>query len=929
MPTSSDIRNQFIQFFVDKHQHAFVPSSPVVPHNDPTLLFANAGMNQFKPYFLGAEKPEHTRVANTQKCIRAGGKHNDLEDVGKDTYHHTFFEMLGNWSFGDYFKKEAIDWAWELLVKVWKLDPERLHATYFEGDASEGLEPDLEAKKLWEQYLPAERIHPGNKKDNFWEMGDTGPCGPCSEIHIDRTSSKNGGSLVNAGDARVMEIWNLVFIQFNRNQDGRLTPLPAKHVDTGMGFERICAVIESRDKNYDPAIGNYDTDVFLPLFDAIQKVTGARAYSGKLDDEIDTAYRVLGDHIRTLTFALTDGATPGNEGRSYVLRRILRRAVRYGWQTLNVKEPFFYKLVRPLVDHMADAFPELKKHPEHVEAVIKEEEESFIRTIDRGITLFEQAASRATNKTISADDAFTLYDTFGFPLDLTQLMAEERGMAVDTAGFDKLMNEARERSRASSAGGDAKAQLTEIIQRDALPDTQFVGYDSLDWSGQTAVRVYDLGGDVQALVTDATPFYAEQGGQVGDTGTITLNIPTTPPYVFHVIDTQKIGAVYFHLGQFNGNAPTPGSPIQYNADMHVDPARREKIMANHTTTHVMNRALRKLVNDRADQKGSLVDADKLRFDFSHSAAIGPEQAAAVEQMVNADIDADLPVHAGQASQKDALNIHGLRAVFGEKYPPVVRVVAIGETVEDLLKTPDNAAWAERSIELCGGTHLPSTGRAKRFAIVSEEAVGKGVRRITALTHDAAQAAVQVGEQLLQRAAGLSEAPLHELETHVSALSQAMETETLPLAVKHQLRGAVAELTDRIKAHQKAAGAKQAEAAVEQARELADAADGEVIVAELPGADGNALRAAMDVIRKKRPDAAMLLAAASDDKVALLAAVPQPMIARGLKAGDWVKAAAQVVGGGGGRPDMAQAGGKDPAKLPEALEVARTFAAEKI
>ncbi|MBI1337606.1 MAG: alanine--tRNA ligase [Phycisphaera sp.] len=915
MPTSREIRQQFIDFFTQKHAHTFVPSSPVVPHSDPTLLFTNAGMNQFKPYFLGTEKPPYPRAANTQKCIRAGGKHNDLEDVGKDTYHHTFFEMLGNWSFGDYFKKEAIAWAWELLVDVWKLDPNRLHATYFQGDPSEGLEPDNEARDLWMKYLPGERIHPGNKKDNFWEMGDTGPCGPCSEIHIDQTPDMTGGHLVNAGDARVMEIWNLVFIQFNRSATG-LSPLPAKHVDTGMGFERICSVIQNTGSNY-------DTDVFTPIFKAIQRVTGARPYGKKLDDPIDTAYRVIADHIRTLTFALTDGAVPGNDGRNYVLRRILRRAFRYGRQTLGVHKPFLCELVPGVVDAMGEAFPELTKNPQHVIDLIKDEEESFGKTIDRGIALFEEAASKA--KTISGGDAFKLHDTFGFPLDLTQLMAQERGMTVDVEGFEKLMEQARETSRAGTSGGvDVHAQLVDIVQKNTLPATEFVGYTHTQWAGQTTAQLFSLEG-LSALVTGKTPFYAESGGQVGDTGSI-----TSEGFEFTVTDTQKIGEVYFHIGSPKGTLPPGMGTSVPMISMKVDPMRRARIMSNHTTTHVMNHKLRAVLGEHVQQKGSLVDPDKLRFDFSHNAALDDEQVRTIEQLTNDDIAKDLSVYASMSPIDDAKKIHSLRAVFGEKYPPVVRVVSIGVPPEDLLKDPDNRKWHDYSIEFCGGTHLPRTGDAEGFVIVSEEAVGKGVRRITALTGEAANEADANGTMLLGRLEAHKGNSADDLPDAVAELTKKISEQALPLTTRTLLRTGIAELQQRIKEHEKEKVKEAAGNVVEVARKIADEHTGPVIVAALEGYDGDALRTAMDVVRKKHPESALLLGSVAGDKIAFIAAVPKGLIDKGLKAGDWVREVAKVAGGGGGgRPDMAQAGGKDPTKLPDALKRAAEYAAQAL
>ncbi len=924
MQTSHEIRQQFLDFFVEKHGHTFAPSSPVVPHGDPTLLFANAGMNQFKPYFLGTEQPPYQRAVNTQKCIRAGGKHNDLDDVGRDTYHHTFFEMLGNWSFGDYFKKEAIAWAWELLVDVWGLEPKRLHATYFEGDEALGLEPDLEARELWLTYLPAEQVHPGNKNDNFWEMGNTGPCGPCSELHYDGTDDYSGGPLVNADDPRVIEIWNLVFIQYNRDQDGTLQQLPAQHVDTGMGFERIVRVLQNKQSNY-------DTDVFTPLFDAIQKVASVRAYAGgpdTLEDPIDTAYRVIADHIRTLTFALSDGAHCGNEGRSYVLRRILRRAVRYGRQSMGIAEPFFYQLVPAVIDAMGDAFPELKKNPDAVAAELREEEESFSRTLDRGIALFERAADAAKGKSISGQDAFELYATYGFPLDLTQLMAQERGLAVDEEAFNQCWDEHVKISQGASDGVDVTDLFVEWVQKEKLAATTFTGDGQMTWSGQVQVRLLALD-QVTALVTDQTPFYAESGGQVGDIGRITFG-----DAVFNVTDTRKVGDVFFHLGQFEQGAVEDNTQIQ--GHFEVDAARRQRIMANHTSTHLLNRALRLHVNPEADQRGSLVDDEKLRFDFVHHAPVTVEEVDQLEQTVNRDIASDFPVDIAYAAQEDAMGIKGLRAVFGEKYPPKVRVVSVGAKVSDLLANPDNDQWADHSIEFCGGTHLAKTGDAEGLCILSEEAVAKGVRRITALTGSRAHKATARGDMLLGRAEALKDQPVEQLADAVAAMSQTLLETPIPLLARHQIRQVLDQLQLKVKTHAKEQSKQAAGNVVEVAREVAENASGNLIVSRIAGADGKTLRDAMDVIRKKCPDAAMLLAAdgggggTGGGKVAFLASVPKPLIAQGLKAGDWVREVAMVAGGGGGgRPDMAQAGGKDPAKIDDALAVAQTFAESKI
>jgi alanyl-tRNA synthetase len=951
-PTSTQIRRQFIDFFVDKAGHTEVPSSPVVPHDDPTLLFANAGMNQFKPYFLGTEQPSFTRAVDTQKCIRAGGKHNDLDDVGRDTYHHTFFEMLGNWSFGDYFKKEAIDWAWELLIDVWGIDPERLHATYFEGDQSEGLEPDLEAKELWLQYLPESRVHPGNKKDNFWEMGDTGPCGPCSELHYDRSPDKSGANLVNA-DAQdtVVEVWNLVFIQYNRLQSGSLESLPAKHVDTGMGFERIVRVLQGVDSNY-------DTDVFGPIFEAIQRVTGARAYQpgankAQLDDSVNIAYRVIADHIRTLTFALSDGAHCGNEGRNYVLRSILRRAVRYGKQTLGVEEPFFYKLVGTVVEHFGEVFPEIKKKQADVEKELLEEEESFRKTLDRGIDLFDEAAAELSGKVFPGEQAFKLHDTYGFPIGLTQLMAQERGLAVDLECFEREMDAARERSRGEGGGADAKQSLLELVQKglDAgwFGETKFVGYDSTVMPEQPNVlnvfkkvgEIYESAvsanaGDEVALVFETTPFYAESGGQVGDTGEIMIRHSTSPTsgeiVKCCVRDTLKIGGVHLHLGTVEAGTleVNAGNP-EVSASLHVDAERRAAITSNHTITHVMNRALRDLVNKDAMQKGSLVDDEKTRFDFSHGSALTPEEIESVEKQVNDDIAADLEVFADYAPQSEALKINGLRAVFGEKYPPTVRVVSVGAGVHDLLAEPDSEKWQNLSIEFCGGTHLAKTGDAEGFVITGQDAVSKGVRRLTAITGSAAHQATALAEALLHRAESLVEAPAKQLGNEIEAITKAMADQQAPLVLRGKIQAALATLAEKVKQFQKEQESQQGEAVVEVAREISESADDTVICVNVEGADAKSLRTAMDVIRSKKPNAAMMLAAdAGEGKVALLASVPKDLIAKGLKAGDWVKHTAPIVGGGGGgRPDMAQAGGKDPSKIEEALESAKQFAQEKI
>ncbi len=895
MPTANDIRRQFIDFFVKRHGHTEVPSSSVVPLDDPTLLFTNAGMNQFKDVFLGTGSRPYWRAVDTQKCIRAGGKHNDLDDVGKDTYHHTFFEMLGNWSFGDYFKKEAIAWAWELLTQVWGLDRGRLHVTVFEGDPGEGLMPDDEAAALWRSQtdIDPSHIHKGSKKDNFWEMGETGPCGPCSEIHYDKTPDRRGGKLVNKGTPDVIEIWNLVFIQFNRGEDRKLTPLPAKHVDTGMGFERIAAVLQGKDSNY-------DTDVFAPIFAAIRQVTGAPGYTGKLDNPKDTAYRVIADHIRALTFALTDGAAPGNEGRNYVLRRILRRAERYGRQHLHTTRPFLCDLVPAVVECMGGAFPELERDPGRVARLIREDEESFIRTLDRGIKLFQEAADRARaagSKTISGPDAFKLHDTYGVYIDITEQMAAEVEMSVDRAGFEREMEEAKRRAR----GARKKLVITAV--RGELPRTD----DSPKYGGLMAtamvtgwvednavMRAGRLETDHEGgLLLDRTNFYAEQGGQVGDSGTI-----TTPTGTFEVEDTQKLGDAVLHLGRVVRGHIECGQ----KASLEVSGVRADT-MRNHTATHLLNWALRRVLGGPIDQKGSLVDPDKTRFDFTHDKPLSAEEVAEVERLVNEKIYADLPVVPVTMPLGEAKKIPGVRAVFGEKYPDPVRVLLIGA------QKPGEATL-DCSVEFCGGTHLAHTGQAGFFKIVSQEAVGKGVRRVTAVTGREAVATVQRLSSALEDLCGRLNCKPEELAGRVEALQE--EVKKLQGQLRKGTAGDLAGAGDRLLA------------------QAADVGGAKIIVGEMPAAPVEQMRQQLDRLRQKAGSAAVVIGWVEDGKVGLLAAVTEDLTRKGVEAGKLVGEVAKVVGGrGGGRKDMAQAGGNDPSKLPEALQLAQKLVRDKL
>jgi len=1322
MKTSRDIRRQFLDFFREKG-HAIVPSSPVVPHDDPTLMFTNAGMNQFKDVFLGTGSRSYTRAADTQKCIRAGGKHNDLDDVGQDTYHHTFFEMLGNWSFGDYFKKEAIHWAWELLTGVWGIEKDRLHATYFQGDAGEGLEPDDEAARLWRSVtdIRPDHIHPGNKKDNFWEMGDTGPCGPCSEIHIDLTLDKSGAALVNAGTPNVIELWNLVFIQFNRGPDGNLTPLPAKHVDTGIGFERLCAVLNGKKSNY-------DTDVFVPLFEAIQRRTGAPPYKGTLpnpsrdregavlpnpsrdregavlpdpsrarkeavlppdpsrvrkeavppdpsrdregavlpdpsrarkeavppdpsrnregavfsstrprqdapgipcaylityhtygtwlhgtergsvdrthnipdtpfldpdvqrereefvrlkhesasldetqrvvvdatirevaehrgwtihalnvrtnhvhavvsadvspervmndfksystrrmkergvlpttekiwsrhgstrylwnecaasaaaqyvveyqgeelpmaelerlstskgeieeplpdgrrsdlspteeplpygrgsDQEAtheqimtDVAYRVIADHVRCLTFAITDGALPSNEGRGYVLRRILRRAVRFGRQYLNMHEPFLCDLVDPIVATLGEVFPELTQRPEHVKEVIREEESSFLKTLDRGIRFWWQAALRALKNslreqsellgtvpvpyqgrgddetteediaraelsdgfvlldvsrpsldmyfgyddfssasvrefidgtlTISGFDAFKLHDTYGFPIDLTEQMAKERGLCVDISEYERLMEHARLKARGKPASGADAEQFRDLRWRffaSATPPkrTRFRGYDTLRYTTEidcimkgeglrtASIEIHE--GERGVITMLDSPFYPEKGGQVGDRGRIFSDTGE-----FLVEDAFEIENRVLHYGvcirgklECSNRKSDPHRILTYQAV--VERSHRQPTMQNHTSTHMLNWALREVLGEHVQQKGSLVDPEKTRFDFSHNKPLTRQELARVETLVNETIAKKLPVHTKVVGQEQARRINTLRAVFGEKYPDEVRVVSIGVPIGDedghdpdtLLGNPTNPEWMKYSVEFCGGTHLANTAEAERFVLISEEAVAKGVRRVVGITGEAALAAEATGRDLLEQARRLASSRDEDLVAGLAALQKSLDESTIPTRVALDLREQITDFQKRVKEFEKQkAGASAQDVLSAAATLLAEAqviAGTHVIVGEVPQAHADALRGAIDWFRQKTESSAVLLAYHEGDKVTLVAGMSRDIAGKKVKAGDLIREVAPLVGGkGGGRPDLAQGGGSDPAGIPAALARAREWLAAQL
>jgi alanyl-tRNA synthetase len=938
--TSAEIRQSFLDFFREK-QHTIVPSSPLLP-DAPNLLFTNAGMNQFVPIFLGQRAPDvdkwrgavpgsPTRAADTQKCIRAGGKHNDLEDVGLDTYHHTFFEMLGNWSFGDYFKKEAIDWAWELVVERWHFPKERLYATYFQGD--EKTPADTESRDLWKQLLPADHVLPGNRKDNFWMMGDTGPCGPCSEIHIDLTPKGDGGAkLINAGDARCIEIWNLVFIQYNANPDGTLTPLPAKHVDTGMGFERVCSMIQRTKgfQDFTRPVSNYETDGFTPIFRELEKLSGQRYTSTLPSDnageqgKIDVAFRVIADHIRCLSFAIADGILPSNEGRGYVLRRILRRAVRYG-RNLGFREPFFYKLVDVVAKNFGDVFPELRRNKAKIQSNLKAEEESFNRTLDRGIERFYELLqdilavytmppsvlslktsfvlkykdSRITRASplpgsrievidVETDDlpatfareglalpmftgkaAFELYDTYGFPLDLTELMARERGLTVDVAGFEKLMEEQRQRAREDH--DKKKSVVTVATEGLQVEPTMFLGYDNLET--EAVVEAVSPGAEKTFdVILDKTPFYAEMGGQVGDTGLV--HVPghdRSEIGRLQVLDTQKQGNVYVHHAKLaDGRAPEIGEAVR----VAVDAARRGNIQRHHTVTHLFHWALHEVVSREARQKGSLVAPDRLRFDFNQPEKLSDQQIADIEKLVNERIKENAAVYWFEMPYSQVRGKPNIMQFFGDKYGDVVRIVQIGG---------HDKALDGFSMELCGGTHTKTTGELGLFKIMRESAVAAGIRRVEAVC---GQFATEfIAKQGEQEKAEAEKAKTRELEKELAKQRQAAMQSQAP-AIAERLLGKL---------------------------------QGKLLVGEVPGGDANLLRAVVDVLKTKVTSGVVVLGGAADGKVSLICYVTPDLVKQGKHAGKIVGELAKICGGGGGgKPDVAQAGGKQPEKLAEAL-----------
>ncbi|WP_027077681.1 alanine--tRNA ligase [Maribacter antarcticus] len=867
---SKDIRKQFLQFFEGK-KHKIVPSAPMVIKNDPTLLFTNAGMNQFKEYFLGISEPKATRVSDSQKCLRVSGKHNDLEEVGKDTYHHTMFEMLGNWSFGDYFKEEAITWAWELLTDVLKIDKESLYVSVFEGsDDADKLGKDNEAYELWRKIVPEDRIILGNKNDNFWEMGDQGPCGPCSEIHVDIRSKEekekvSGASLVNADHPLVVEIWNLVFMQYNRKADGSLEPLPAKHVDTGMGFERLCMVMQN-------VKSNYDTDVFIPLIREIETI--ANANYGK-DEEVDIAIRVIADHIRAVAFSIADGQLPSNTGAGYVIRRILRRAVRYGFTFLDTKEPFMYLLVNVLTQSMGDAFPELKEQKQLIQNVIKEEEHSFLKTLDQGLVLLDVIISNAKTNTIDGGKAFELYDTFGFPIDLTALILSEKGYTLDEAGFDAAMQVQKKRSKSAS---EMSKQDWEVLAYDNAQE--FIGYDTL----QTDVKILKYRkitskkeGVQYQLVFNFTPFYAEGGGQTGDKG----YLESTDGDVVYIIDTKKENNEILH---FTKNLP---KKLESTFKAVVDAKHRQLTEANHTATHLLHQALREVLGKHVEQKGSSVHPKSLRFDFSHFSKMTDDELEQVEGFVNARIEGQIALEEKRNIPMEEALVSGAMALFGEKYGDTVRTIKFG-----------------KSVELCGGTHVKNTGDIWHFKLKSEGAVAAGIRRIEAITSDVVKEYFFDSNQSLE---DIKEV-LGNAQDPIKAVSSLQQENA-------ELKKQVAQLLK-----EKAKNLKG-----DMAHELQEV-NGVQFLAKQIDLDAAGLKDLSFEMGKNQNNLFLLFGTEQNGKALLSCYISKELvISKSLNAGAIVRELGKhIQGSGGGQPFFATAGGKNPAGIGEALEQAKGY-----
>ncbi|MFK7932556.1 MAG: alanine--tRNA ligase [Saprospiraceae bacterium] len=869
--TSQEIRQKFLDFFESK-KHRIVASAPIVNKDDPTLMFTNAGMNQFKDYFLGNQTPDNPRIADTQKCLRVSGKHNDLEEVGIDSYHHTMFEMLGNWSFGDYFKEEAIDWAWELLTEVYELPKDRLYASVFEGDKEEGLAADEEAVEFWKKHLPAERILYFDKKDNFWEMGETGPCGPCSEIHVDLRSDEeraavDGKSLVNADHPQVVEIWNLVFIQFNRKADTSLEELPAKHIDTGMGFERLCMAIQNKKSNY-------DTDVFTPFIKYVEEKSGKKyTFSYDLSAKSDIAMRVVVDHIRAVAFAIADGQQPSNTGAGYVIRRILRRAVRYYYSFLGINEPFLHTLIPLLAKEFGHVFPELKGQETFIQNVVRGEEKAFLRTLENGISRFESL--EVTDGVIDGAAAFELLDTYGFPIDLTRLMASEKGLKVDEEGYKAAMAEQKKRSQE-----DAAKSVGDWMQILDDPSVEFVGYDDLVVDDAQVVKhrtVEVKKGKEFQVVLNKTPFYAESGGQVGDKGVLWFGGERIA-----VLDTQKENDLIIHIVK---KLPEDvKAPVR--AEVHA--AKRSATSKNHTAVHLMHAALHEVIGEHALQKGQRVDDRSLRFDFSHFDKMTAEEVAKVEQIVNQKVRENIALEENRNMPIDEAKASGAMMLFGEKYGDEVRMITFDK---------------DFSRELCGGTHVPATGEIGQFKILSESGISAGVRRIEAVTADAAEK--------------FYNAELAELNTIRQLFKNPKNT------AKN-----VANLQDenkQLKKQIEALRAEQASAMKGNLLQQVEQVNGvNFLATQLPLDDSNAIKTLGYQIEKELGSAVIVFGAEVKNKPQLMVIVSKDLVAdKGLNAGQMIRTLAQEIkGGGGGQPFFATAGGKDASGLPNAIAKAK-------
>jgi alanyl-tRNA synthetase len=867
--TSGEIRSKFLEFFKSK-SHTIVPSAPMVIKDDPTLMFTNAGMNQFKEYFLGNKEPKHTRISDTQKCIRVSGKQNDLEDVGIDTYHHTMFEMLGNWSFGDYFKKEAIAMAWELLTEVYKIDKEMLYVTIFEGDRAEGLERDTEAYDHWKTWISENRILNGNKHDNFWEMGDQGPCGPSSEIHVDLRSAEEkakvpGVDLINRDHPRVVEIWNLVFIQFNRKANGSLEQLPAKHVDTGMGFERLCMVLQNKDSSY-------DTDIFTPLIREVEAIT--HSIYGK-DKKKDIAIRVISDHVRAVAFSIADGQLPGNSGAGYVIRRILRRAIRYGFTFLNKKEPFIHKLVPTLVKQMGEFFPELVREKNLITNVIREEEASFLRTLDQGLVLLENVISETKGKKVSGKKAFELYDTFGFPIDLTALILRELGYSLDEAGFQAELQEQKDRSRAAT-----KVETGDWIELMNDAKEEFVGYDTLETNVKiTRYRKVESkkDGTLYQMVFNLTPFYPEGGGQVGDKG----YLQASNGDIIYVVDTKKENNLIVHFAN-----SLPDQP-EDTFKAVVDKKQRFRTASNHTATHLLHQALRNILGTHVTQKGSMVHSRNLRFDFSHFSKVTDKELQQVEEFVNARIREGISLNESRNIPYQQAIDEGAIALFGEKYSDEVRAVKFG-----------------KSMELCGGTHVDCTLDIWHFIITSEVAVASGIRRIEAITGDAAK------QYFIERSDSLKniQKALNNTKDPVSSIEKLQEENN---ALQKQIRLLMKNKTKNIKGELKA-----------EVTEI----NGVNFLAKQLDLDAGGLKDLAFELGREMDNLFILFGSQANGKATLTCYISKDLASQeNLNAGQIVRELGKFIdGSGGGQPFFATAGGKNPDGISEALEAVKNY-----